>query len=168
MNDERFTFFWRGPFSQWHRSDFIDGGVTYTTAEQYMMAGKARTFGDDETLKKILAETSPKAQKALGREVKNFDEGEWNRVARDIVYRGNFLKFSADQKLKDLLLDTAGTTLVEASPYDKIWGIGLKEDDPKAQSRTTWQGKNWLGEVLTAVRDDMLLRNCQWYGRQWT
>jgi ribA/ribD-fused uncharacterized protein len=152
---EQFTFFWKGPLSQWHRQTFKVDGVEYNTAEQYMMAEKARHFGDTETLRKIMATTSPKEQKALGREVKGFDSGKWDQISRDVVYKGNLAKFSQNKDLLEKLLATSGTTLAEASPYDTKWGIGLSEDDPKALDRKTWQGKNWLGETLTKVRNDL-------------
>jgi ribA/ribD-fused uncharacterized protein len=118
-----------------------------------MMHQKALFFGDKDTAKKIMETTSPKAQKALGRQVTPFDAGKWDGVARDVVLRGNLAKFRQNPDLLAKLLETKGTSLVEASPYDKIWGIGLKEDSPKAQNRETWNGKNWLGQVLDAARD---------------
>jgi ribA/ribD-fused uncharacterized protein len=153
---EAFTFFWHGPFSQWHASPFTIDGVAYSCAEQYMMAEKARLFRDEEALAEILATSSPKRQKQLGRQVRGFHESTWTNQAREIVYRGNWAKFTQNADLKALLLATAGTTLVEASPVDRIWGIGLAEDDPEAWDRRTWRGRNWLGVVLTRVRDAML------------
>lgn len=150
---ERFTFFWQGPFSQWHRCSFSLDGVTYNCAEQFMMHQKAVLFGDTEIAAAILNAADPKAQKALGRRVSGFDETHWNEVARRIVYVGNRAKFTQNDALKAKILATSGTTLVEASPYDAVWGIGLSATDPRAQSRNTWKGKNWLGEVLTALRD---------------
>lgn len=150
---EQFIFFWHGIFSQWHESDFVIEGLEYNTAEQYMMASKARVMGDDETLSKILKEENPRNQKKLGREISNFDSDKWNAVARDHVFVGNYAKFSQNLKLRNALLETQGTTLVEASPFDKIWGIGMKADDPRALIRQSWQGTNWLGEVLTNVRN---------------
>lgn len=155
MSEEKFTLFWRGPMSQWYKSSFKLDGIEYCTAEQWMMAEKARLFGDEATLKEILKSTSPRKQKELGREVKNFVVGDWNKVARNIVYNGNYLKFSKNKDLLEELMKTKGTTLVEASPVDRIWGIGLADDDPRALRRETWLGKNWLGEVLTKVRDDL-------------
>lgn len=155
-SDEKFTFFWRGPFSQWHPSRFVVDGITYTHAEQFMMAEKARLFGDDDALARILAAKSPRTQKQLGRGVANYDEQRWQAVRMDVVYRGSLAKFGQNKDLMDRLLATAGTTLVEASPYDKIWGIGLRADDPRAQSRATWQGLNLLGETLTRVREEVL------------
>lgn len=151
-----FTFFWDGPFSQWYPSFFTVDGVEYCCCEQYMMAKKALFFGDNDTYKKIMETTSPREQKKLGREVKNFNEGQWNKVAKDIVEEGNYAKFSQNKSLKDILLATKGTSLVEASPYDKIWGIGLREGDPLTLSRETWRGTNWLGEVLDKVRDRLI------------
>jgi len=156
--EEKFTFFWSGPFSQWAASRFVIDGVEYNTAEQYMMAQKAVTFGDDESLKKIMKSKSPKEQKALGRKVKNFVADKWNAVAKKAVYDANYAKFSQNKDLQKVLFATAGTTLVEASPLDRIWGIGLKETDPRAQNRETWNGTNWLGEVLTQVRDDLMAK----------
>jgi len=156
VTGERFTFFWAGPFSQWHRSPFTLDGQVYVTAEQYMMAEKARLFGDEETLERILATSNAREQKALGRRVRGFETGAWNAVARDIVYCGNRAKFTTHRDLLALLLETAGTTIVEASPLDTIWGIGLAADDPAASDRTQWRGTNWLGEVLTRLRDALI------------
>jgi hypothetical protein len=124
-----------------------------------MMAEKARLFNDQETLVKIMAAKHPREQKDLGREVKNFNEDIWNVQAKKIVFKGNYVKFIQHKTLQSLLIATEGTTLVEASPYDTIWGIGLSENDPKALDRATWLGTNWLGEVLTQVRDNILGTN---------
>lgn len=158
--NEQFTLFWGGPFSQWYKSSmdiFFWGSMqTFNCCEQYMMACKALMFHDTEILKKILETSDPREQKKLGRQVKNFDVVRWEEVAKEIVYAGNWEKFNSNKGLKKMLLDTAGTTLVEASPYDKIWGIGLSENDPKARQRKFWQGTNWLGEILTEVREDIV------------
>lgn len=153
---EQFTLFWHGIFSQWHACRFEVDGVTYVSAEQYMMARKAELFGDEETRVAIMQATSPKEQKALGRQVKHFVADRWNAVARDIVYQGNLAKFRQNPELREALFATTGTTLVEASPYDTIWGIGRGENDPRARNRETWNGTNWLGEVLDRVRVDLL------------
>jgi len=156
VSEERFTFFWSGPFSQWHPSTFTIDDTIYVTAEQYMMAEKARLFRDEEIRQRILATTNPRDQKALGRKVRFFDADRWNESARDIVYRGNRAKFTTHRDLLAVLLDTEGTTIVEASPLDTIWGIGLAADSPDARDRTKWRGTNWLGEVLTQLRDALL------------
>jgi len=155
---EKFTFFWRkeSPFSQWYPCTFTVGHVTFNCAEQYMMAEKARIFRDEERLGLIMATDEPDLQKRLGRQVKGFDEDEWNRIVRDIVYHGNHAKFSQNPELKQALLDTSGTIMAEASPRDKIWGIGMKETDPNATNRNVWNGTNWLGEVLMRVRVALL------------
>ena len=145
--------FYGGPFSQWATCSFEIDGVIYNCAEQYMMAQKARIFLDQDSFNRIMATNSPKEQKAIGRRVTNFDAHKWNLLSKDIVYTGNYEKFKQNENLKKKLISTEGTTLVEASPYDKIWGVGLSEDEPRAQKRETWLGTNWLGETLTKVRE---------------
>ena len=159
---ETFTFFWDGPFSQWHPSNFRIDGERYNCAEQFMMAEKARYFMDDEILREIMRAEHPRDQKQLGREVSGFDTTEWEHVEANgrpfcwnVVYRGNIEKFSQNDKLLKALLRTEGTTIVEASPVDTIWGIGLAADDSRAFDRDTWLGTNWLGEVLTEVREHL-------------
>jgi ribA/ribD-fused uncharacterized protein len=150
-----FVFFWAGWPSQWHPARFAVDGVAYTCAEQYMMAEKARLFGDDETLGQILAATHPREQKALGRCVTPFDEARWTAVCREVVYRANLAKFGQDAELGALLAATGSKVLAEASPKDRIWGIGLAADDPHATKRSAWPGKNWLGEALMRVRAEL-------------
>lgn len=153
---EKFTFFWSGIFSQWHPAAFNIDGIFYNCAEQYMMAEKARLFKDDVMEMRIMKAALPSDQKRLGRQVTGFDLDIWNSKAKDIVYRGNYAKFTQNENLKQELLKTVGTTLVEASPHDTIWGIGLLRSDRKALNRNTWRGTNWLGEILTKVRDDLM------------
>lgn len=152
--NEIFTFFWHGPFSQWHKCRFVVSGVVYNCAEQYMMAGKARLFTDFNALEKIMKASDPSVQKQVGRNVRGFDETKWNKVAKEIVYNGNHAKFTQNATLLKQLLQTVGT-MVEASPYDKIWGIGRSANDKNALRRETWNGKNWLGELLTKLREDL-------------
>ena len=156
MSAELFTFFWHGPFSQWQYSEFTVAGTKYTHAEQFMMHSKALVFNDHEVAKKILQTTTPKEQKALGRTVKNFDARQWGQFSEGVVYTGSYAKFTQNPELLEHLLATEGTTLVEASPLDKIWGIGLGADNPKAQDRSQWRGLNLLGEILTRVREALL------------
>lgn len=153
---EQFTFFWNGPFSQHHIGhSFVIDGVKYVTAEQYMMQQKALLFGDNKIANLIMATKNPREQKALGREVDGFDKNIWNEKARLIVKKGNIAKFSQDPYLLVDIEATKGTTLVEASPYDTVWGIGLSEWEEDAKDRTKWKGTNWLGEVLTEVRIEL-------------
>jgi ribA/ribD-fused uncharacterized protein len=151
----KYTLFYGGPFSQWFDVDFEVDSVKYVNAEQYMMAGKAKLFGDTETLALIMKAHHPREHKRLGRQVKNFDPDKWDATSRDVVYEGNYAKFSQNPELLQALMETQGTTLVEASPTDLLWGIGLSEWDEKAQDKANWRGVNWLGEVLTKVRDDL-------------
>ncbi|WP_224240179.1 NADAR family protein [Hyalangium gracile] len=158
VEQRRFTFFWQqeSPFSQWHPAKFVVKGKRFTCAEQYMMYGKAELFGDMEVASRILSSSSPKTQKALGRKVGRFDERVWQRERERIVYEGNHAKFTQNPELLELLLATAGTELVEASPTDRIWGVGLSQEDPRIQNPSQWRGQNLLGKVLTRLREDLL------------
>lgn len=163
---ESFTLFYKGVLAQWYPSKFEVDGVVYTHAEQYMMACKARLFEDQDALKLIMEARHPRQQQEIGRVVKNFDKKTWDVLAREIVYEGNYAKFTQNDEFKKVLLASKGTTLVEASPIDRIWGIGRDENDPLALDRKTWLGTNWLGEVLTKVREDIILdiksENFEW------
>ena len=121
-----------------------------------MMYTKAILFKDASTARKILNASTPKEQKMLGRRVKNFNAQNWNAVARDVVYLGNMAKFKQNKSLLLTLLNTAPKILVEASPTDVIWGIGLTEKQAIKRDPKTWPGTNWLGLTLTKVRDDIL------------
>lgn len=153
---ERFVFFWQkqSVFSQWHRAEFTHRGERFVTAEQWMMAAKARVFGDEATRAEILATEDSAEQKSLGRKVIGFDKAVWDARSFGVVYLGNALKFE-DEGRRGVLLATAGCTLVEASPVDRIWGIGLAAEDELAHRRATWRGENRLGAVLNALRDDL-------------
>lgn len=160
--DQRFTytFFWKatpgvGAFSQWWVGDFTVDGQVYSSAEQFMMAGKAAMMGDEATRARILRAQSPKAIKALGRQVAPWDEARWQAERFALVTRGNVAKFSQDLALREILLGTGDAVLVEASPLDRLWGIGLAEDDPRALDPRTWRGENLLGFALMAARDQL-------------
>jgi ribA/ribD-fused uncharacterized protein len=140
-------------FSQWYPAPFEFEGEIYPTAEHWMMAEKARLFGDHETCLRILDAPDPRVAKSLGRSVQPFDNDIWKRSAFDIVAAGNLHKFRQNTELRDFLLQTDGKILVEASPDDPIWGIGVTEDDPHARSPMTWRGENLLGFALMNVRD---------------
>lgn len=151
---EEFVFFWKPPtvFGQWTFSPFVVDGIRYTCAEQFMMAEKARLFGDEEIRQQILATESPRQHKRLGRKVRGFKEQRWVEHRSEIVYRANMAKFSQNPDMKRQLLETGDRILVEASPLDRIWGIGLRGDDPRASEPRQWQGKNLLGKALMQVR----------------
>ncbi|MBD3918432.1 NADAR family protein [Paenibacillus sp. PR3] len=144
-------------FSQWWNSPFEVEGVRYSCTEQYMMAEKARLFKDNEVMKAILKSSNPKEMKALGRAVRNFNSDVWDRQCYEIVKRGNLAKFSQNPSLRDYLISTRRAILVEASPYDRIWGIGMGEADPNANNPMKWKGSNLLGFALTEIRDQLLL-----------
>ncbi|MFO0878989.1 MAG: NADAR family protein [Gemmataceae bacterium] len=153
MAREKFTFFWQGPFSQWHASTFSVNGRRFSHAEQFMMYCKAVLFHDSESAEKILQSHTPQQQKALGRQIRGFNEAVWGLFREGIVSTGSYAKFTQDPELLELLLATRGTTLVEASPHDRVWGIGLAENDPRAEDRSRWRGLNLLGEILTRTRE---------------
>lgn len=140
-------------FSQWYISDFIIDEILYNCAEKYMMAEKAMLFKDYETLEEILAAENQPEIKALGRKIKNFNEEIWNREKYEIVKRGNLAKFSQGENLKEFLLGTGDKIIVEASPYDSIWGIGMGANDENIEDPTAWKGENLLGFALMEVRD---------------
>lgn len=154
---DRYTFFFTeaSPFSQWFRCSFTNEGNTFNCAEQFMMHGKAVLFADPEVAEKILAADHPRDHKALGRKVKGFDDAVWKRNREAIVMAGNRAKFTQNPELREVLLATKGTTLVEASPYDRIWGIGLGAKDPRALDPAQWKGQNLLGQILTRLRDEL-------------
>jgi hypothetical protein len=139
--------------SQWWRSGFTLDGVGYASAEHAMMAGKARVFGDADAEARVLADPDPRAAKAAGRTVRGFDAEVWADRAYDIVVAANVAKFGQNPELGAYLLGTAGRVLVEASPDDRIWGIGLAAADPGAASAATWRGTNLLGFALMDARD---------------
>ncbi|SFD76122.1 NADAR family protein [Streptomyces aidingensis] len=165
----RFVFFWRhgqpagdggdggigpGCLSQWWPEEFTAGdGRVYRSAEHYMMAHKAWLFGDEETAGRILAAGHPAEAQKLGRLVRGFDEAVWRQHRSGIVARGNAAKFAARPELREYLLATRERVLVEASPLDRIWGIGLAADDERAGSPARWRGLNLLGFALMAARD---------------
>jgi len=151
-----YHFFYGGPFSQWASVPMVIDGTKYSSCEQYMMSEKAKLFGDDEMYAKIMASDDPQEQKMkFGRNVKNFNQDIWQQHAREIVYRGNYAKMTQDARCLEALANSRGKMIVEASPYDKIWGIGLGEGDPRILDESQWQGTNWLGEVIMQVRDDL-------------
>lgn len=156
MSEEQFTLFYRGTFSNWKRCRFVVEGDLYSSTEKHMMIGKARLFGDKRVEDLMWGLDDPKSLQSLGRTVNGFDKNVWNVKARDIVYKGCYAKFQQNEDFNALLLSTTGTTLVEASSVDRIWGIGLAETDLRAKDRSQWRGTNWLGEVLTKVREDFI------------
>lgn len=139
--------------SQWWPSPFAVDGVEYATAEHWMMAGKARLFEDAEAERQVLAAGHPSQAKKAGRLVRGFDETIWERERFRIVVEGSVHKFSAHPELREFLLNTGDRVLVEASPVDRVWGIGLAADDEAASDPERWRGPNLLGFALMAARE---------------
>lgn len=148
-------YFWGSIYSNWTKCSFKDNVHTYTSAEAYMMVQKAYLFNDKESVSLILKTSNPKKQKALGRLIKGFNEEAWNKHKLDIVTTGVYLKFSQNEELKAKLLATGDKILVEGSPYDRVWGVGLKWDSPEILDEKNWKGQNLLGVALMNVRDTL-------------
>lgn len=144
-----------GCFSQWYACKFTVDNVVYHNAEQYMMAQKAKLFGDTVIYKLLLTTHNPKTAKQLGRKINNYNEDVWIANREEIVYNGNLAKFSQNPDLKSKLLDTKNAMLVEASPYDKIWGIGIGVSHPDFSNPKKWKGLNLLGKTLMKVRNNI-------------
>lgn len=139
--------------SQWFPAEFKIDGVEYSTAEHFMMAEKARLFDDSEMLKNILDCKTPKEAKAFGRKVRNFEDTVWKDHCSKIVVKANLAKFSAHQEFAAFLASTAPKVIVEASMWDRIWGIGMTASAPGARDPEKWKGQNLLGFALMEVRD---------------
>ena len=140
-------------FSQWYHAPFVVEGQCYPTAEHFMMAEKAALFGDQATRAQVLQAPNPDAVKALGRHVRGFDETAWLKNRFSIVIRANEAKFAQNLELGQFLKQTGSRVLVEASPVDRIWGIGLTQDDEKVSNPNLWRGLNLLGFALMQIRD---------------
>jgi ribA/ribD-fused uncharacterized protein len=157
----KYIFFWghqvgksitASCFSQWYPIGFELDGVRYASSEHFMMAEKARLFGDVSVRERVLKTTDPAVAKKLGREIKAFDEAIWRQHRFAIVQNACHAKFSQNPELKRYLFQTGDRVLVEASPVDPIWGIGMAKDDPKAQDPSAWKGLNLLGFALMQAR----------------
>lgn len=165
-NKVKYVFFWghqkpisgvtKSCFSQWYEAPFLVEGKEFMTAEHYMMYRKALLFKDAEAATKVLAATNPGAAKAIGRAVKGFEQTIWEQHRFEIVVGGNVAKFGAHPELKDFLLATGQRVLVEASPRDRIWGIGMSENNPDSCNPNLWRGQNLLGFALMEAREQLL------------
>lgn len=160
QQQKKFVFFWHeyaenGCFSQWYPADMTVEGVKYVNCEQYMMAKKALAMHDLAYYAIIMNETDPQKIKALGGKVRNFVQKVWDESNEEILFNGNYAKFSQNPALKQQLLSTGDATLAEASPGDDLYGIKLKADDPDALDPAKWKGKNLLGKVLMRVREEL-------------
>lgn len=160
----KYVFFWghqakhgasvdKSCFSQWYASTFEVDGKLYRTAEHWMMEQKALLFDDTPIAEAILQANSPAEAKELGRKVKGFEQKKWSEHRVEIVVQGNYHKFGQHPELKEFLLNTSERVLVEASPVDPVWGIGLAVDDERVGHVDQWKGSNLLGFALMEVRD---------------
>jgi ribA/ribD-fused uncharacterized protein len=159
----KYVFFWgespkrdgsvdKSCLSQWYGASFTVDGVRYSTAEHWMMASKARLFGDEESAEKAIKAGHPQQAKSIGRTVRGFDTEIWLRHRFGLVAEGNVHKFGQNEPLLDFLLGTGDRVLVEASPVDRIWGIGLSATDDRAEHPAQWRGLNLLGFALMQAR----------------
>jgi len=156
-NNTKFIFFWKlhhknEEFSNWYPRTFVIEGVRYNCVEQYMMAKKAILFGDVTIYQQIMQTEDPGKCKDLGKLVRGFDPATWDSCKYEIVYNGNYAKFTQNPDLMAKLKATGDAIMAEASPGDKIWGIGMTADDPKAKQPDQWQGENLLGKILMEIR----------------
>ena len=151
-----FHFFWKGILGQWHPTPIVDSSVIYKTAEHWMMWHKATMFNDVQMERAILEAETPREAKKLGRQVQGFIQKDWDMECFGVVVAGNRLKFSQHEEARHHLLSTGNKILVEASPYDKVWGIGMAQDDCRATNPALWDGgQNLLGLALMRVRAEL-------------
>ncbi len=150
---DKYVFFWHGPFSNWHPAHVMLGDHIFANSEQAFMYLKAIFFGDSETGRLICKAATPKDAKDLGRQIKNYNDAAWTDVREKFMLDCCLAKFAQSEELKRELLATGDRILVEASPIDKVWGIGLAEDAPGVEDEANWQGQNLLGKVLMEVRE---------------
>lgn len=147
-----FALFFGGIFSNWYKSKFTLGDLEFNCVEQYMMAQKAIQFRDARSLKAIMMTSDPQKQKAIGREVKDYDDKAWKRTKYPVVVKGVFAKFDQNPHLLTVLLETNPLIIVEASPYDSIYGIAMGADHADITNPGLWKGENLLGIALMDVR----------------
>ena len=153
---DNLVLFWRADevYSNGHPAFFFDGqGRRFANSEQYMMWAKAFLMGDLEAAECMFLHRDPRLLKDLGRQVRNYREDLWEQHRLAVMVCGCFFKFSQNPAMAMQLLTTGDLELVEASPYDCVWGIGLEEGDPRCLDRAQWRGRNLLGEALMIVRD---------------
>jgi hypothetical protein len=154
-----FVFFWKPEeenacFGNWFPLAFSVDGIHFHTSEHYVMYHKALLMGDEEIARAVLEDPDPHSAKKWGQRVKPWSQDIWNRERCRIMYEACFAKFQAED-MRQRLLNTGDAVLVEASPYDKIWGIGLLKTDKNARNPQRWKGLNLLGKVLMKIRQDV-------------
>lgn len=162
----KYIFFWghqnesaevtKTCLSQWYIAPFTLDGITFMTAEHFMMAEKAKLFSDYDAMERIISANEPGKAKRIGREIRHFNENIWLKHRVEIVIKANTLKFEQNAELKSFLLKTGNRVLVEASPVDTVWGVGMAADNLKINDPAAWRGLNLLGFSLMAVRDKLI------------
>lgn len=160
---DKYIFFWDGIYSQWYPSNMNIDGEDFNCCEQYMMYNKALVFRDYDTADRIMQTESPAEQKSLGRSVRNFNREVWDQHCMSIVIKGNYYKFKQNIPLGKELLSSDNRIIVEASPYDNIWGIGMGENALGIEDPANWKGLNLLGNAIMNVR--LLLHYDMFYSK---
>jgi hypothetical protein len=152
------VFFWNSIYSQWYTTpnQFEENGITYTNAEKYMMCKKAEVFGAHDILFEMLKTDNPRVIKQLGRAISNFTDEKWDKHKMDVVTQGNVLKFDQNPNLLEILREHKDKIIVEASPQDPIWGIGMHWDNDLILNEKNWKGQNLLGECIMRARTILL------------
>jgi ribA/ribD-fused uncharacterized protein len=153
MDNKNYVFFWGGIYSNWYPCNFVIDGVVYTCTEQHMMHQKALLFNDVDIAEQVIATTNPRDQKSLGRKIKGYDDAKWNAVRYNVVKEGCRAKFEQNPRLKKQLLADKGKEFVEASPEDRIWGIGF-DTEHALENKNNW-GQNLLGKLLTELSNEL-------------
>lgn len=154
---DKYVLFWKGILSNFASTPYIShDGIQFCCTEQEFMYRKAIIFGDKETAALILQSTDPKTIKHLGRQVKHYNDHIWSKFRYDVMYKACKAKFTQNDKARKVLLSYPDKEFVEANPFDTIWAIGLKEDDPKATDSRNWKGQNLLGQILTRIKNELI------------
>ena len=159
---DKFIFFWGEELSNFHSCSikYNYGGkdMNFTSSEQMFMWLKAKAFNDNDIAEQILLSNTPKEAKRLGRKVKNFDEEIWVEKRENAMMLALRYKFSEQNpNLFNFIMDKRfdNKEFVEASPFDKIWGIGLSENDDMIHNKKNWKGLNLLGKCLNKIRKEI-------------
>jgi hypothetical protein len=152
---DKYVFFWGSEFSNWFECRFKYKNLNFYNSEQAFMWEKAVFFGDMTIAAQVLKTPNPRDNKALGRKIKGFDAGKWLIDGYPYMIAVNMAKFSQNSRLKAILLSTGDKIIVEASPYDTIWGIGLHWEDDKVLDEKNWRGMNLLGKALMEIREKL-------------